>query len=121
MHEMSIAQSVLDIVQEEGRAHGLTKVRLIRLQVGELAAVVPESLRFCFDLMRKETIAEEASLEIERVPVVARCGECGTLFEVENNVFLCVHCGEPVMELISGRELNVLSIEGDAGGEDDGS
>jgi hydrogenase nickel incorporation protein HypA/HybF len=118
---MSIAQSILEIVLEEGRKHGLESVKLIKLQVGEMAAVVPESLKFCFELIRENTIASQAVLEMETVPVVARCSSCGTVFEVENMVFVCVQCGEPVVEFISGRELNLLSIEGDTGGENGGN
>lgn len=119
VHEMSIAQSLLDIVLEEGRKHRLTGVRTIKLQVGALAAVVPDSLKFCFDMLGQETIASGASLEIETVPIVARCSDCKELFEVENNVFLCPHCGQPTLDLISGRELSLTSIEGETGDTDD--
>ena len=121
MHEMSIAQNILDIVVEEGQRNGLNQVKLIRLQIGALAAVVPESLRFCFELMRQDTIASEAVLEIETLPVVARCSECATVFEVEDHDFTCAQCGMPAMELISGRELNLVTIEGETGEEDGGN
>lgn len=119
MHEMSIAQSLLDIVQDEGRRHRLKKVSTIKLQVGAMAAVVSESLMFCFELLSQETIASGASLEIETVPVVARCSGCGELFEVEDHVFLCPQCGQPTLDLVSGRELSVSSIEGETGDSDD--
>jgi len=117
VHELSIAQSLLEIVLEEGRRHRMTSVKVIRLQVGELAAVVADSLNFCFELLSKETPASGAVLEIETVPVVARCVPCGEVFEVENQVFLCPRCGEPVLDLVSGRDLSVMSIEGET--EDD--
>jgi hydrogenase nickel incorporation protein HypA/HybF len=120
VHELSIAQSLMEIVLEEGRRHRLGRVKLIRLQVGELAAVVPESLEFCFEMVSKDTIAEGAVLDIESVPVVANCSQCRMAFEVENHVFLCPQCGEPTFELVSGRELSVVSIEGETG-EGDGS
>lgn len=119
MHEMSIAQSLLEIVLEEGRKHHLVQVKVIRLQVGALAAVVPESLTFCFGMLSQETVAAGAALEIETLPVVARCAACKTLFEVENQMFLCPECGEPTIDLVSGRELSVMSIEGETGDADD--
>lgn len=119
MHELSIAQSLLEIVMEEGRKHSLEQVKVIRLQVGELAAVVPDSLTFCFEMVSRDTLAEGARLEIETVPVVARCSRCDILFEVENHLFSCPQCGEPTLELVSGRDLAVMSIEGELGGEDD--
>lgn len=119
MHELSIAQSLLEIVLEEGGRHGLGYVKVIRLQVGALASVVPESLTFCFDLVSADTIAAGASLEIETIPVVSRCGTCNIPFEVVNHVFLCPQCGEPTLELVSGRELSILSIEGESGDGND--
>lgn len=115
VHELSIAQSLLDIVLAEGRKHQLEKVHTIKLEVGALAAVVPESLTFCFEMLSKDTIASGASLEIETVPVVARCDPCNIMFEVENYSFLCPECGEPTPNLISGRELSLMNIEGETG------
>lgn len=120
MHEMSIAQSILEIVLEEGKRHRLEKVNTIKLQVGAMAAVVPESLTFCFELLSKDTLAAGTKLEIETVPVVARCAACNLHFEVEDYVFLCPECNQPALDLVSGRELSVQSIEGETG-ESDGA
>ena len=62
-----------------------------------------------------------AKIEIETVGIVARCENCDISFDVENKVFLCPKCGEPAIELLSGRELSILSIEGETGEEDDGN
>ena len=121
MHELSIAQSLLEIVLDEAGKNGLERVRVIKLQVGEFAAVVPDSLTFCFELVSRDTLASGAVLEIETIPIVSRCVQCGAMFEVENQVFLCPECGEPVFEIVSGRELSVSSIEGDTGDEDGSS
>lgn len=120
MHEMSIAQSLLDIILEESSRHAITQVKTVNLQIGAMAAIVPESLTFCFGLLSRETLADGASLAIETIPVVARCSDCGINYEVENQVFLCPQCGMPSLELISGRELSVVSIEGETG-DNDGS
>jgi hydrogenase nickel incorporation protein HypA/HybF len=116
---MSIAQSLLDIVLDEAGKHGVYKVKVIRLQVGDLAAVVPESLSFCFGMLSEGTVAAGSEIEIERIPVVARCAECDIRFEVEKSVFLCPQCGGPALELVSGRELSILNIEGETGEPDD--
>lgn len=112
MHEMSIAQSLLEMVSEESRHHGLDQVKVIKIQVGVLAAVVAEALEFCFQIVSRETIASGATLDIETVPAVARCPRCKIFFEVEDQIFLCPECDEPTMDLVSGRELTLLSIEG---------
>ncbi len=120
MHEMSIAQSILDAVLEQGEAHRLQRVKTIKLQIGAMAAVVPSSLTFCFDLLTKNTIASDAVLEIETAPVVARCPDCNLLFEVEDLIFLCPQCEKPAFEVVSGRDLLLMSIEGETGDEDGG-
>jgi len=116
---MSIAQSLLEIVLEEGRKHSLRRVNSIKVQVGALAALVPDSLKFCWEMLTQETIASGSSLEIETVPVVARCSRCGELFEVENHIFLCPICEQPALDLVSGRELSLMSLEGETGDADD--
>jgi hydrogenase nickel incorporation protein HypA/HybF len=120
VHEMSIAQSLLDIILEESSRHSITQVKQVNLQIGAMAAIVPESLSFCFELLSRDTLVGGASLAIETIPVVARCRDCSINYEVENQVFLCPQCGMPSLELISGRELSVVSIEGETG-EGDGS
>ncbi len=115
MHELSMAESLIGILLDEARNHGIERISKIKLQVGELSAVVPDSLTFCFELVSRDTIAEGAVLEIENIPVVARCDKCDLSFQVQNSVFLCPRCDEPVFELLSGRELSVTSIEGETG------
>jgi hydrogenase nickel incorporation protein HypA/HybF len=121
VHELAIAESLLEIVLEEGRRHDLQKVNVIRLQIGALAAVIPEALTFSFEMVSSDTIASGATLKIETLPIVARCSACDVNFEVENQVFLCLRCGQPVFELISGRELSMVSMEGETRDGDGGS
>lgn len=123
MHEMAIAESLLEIVLDESGRHGITRVNRIQLQVGALAAVVPAALTFCFDLISRDSIAVGAVLAIETVPVVVRCPECKELFEVDNQFYVCPQCG-PIpagLDLTSGRELTLLSIEGESGDDDERS
>ena len=80
MHEMSIAQSLLDIIFQESQTHQVKRVIAVTLKVGELSAVETESLRFCFELIAQGTLVEGARLEIERVPVTCRCKGCGACF-----------------------------------------
>jgi hydrogenase nickel incorporation protein HypA/HybF len=119
VHEMSIAQSLLEIILEQVDLHRLESVKVITLQIGEMAAVVPESLTFCFDMLSKDTIASGAVLEIETIPVVARCSNCETVFQVEDLKFVCPDCGEVALEMVSGRELCLASLEGENGDSDD--
>ena len=83
MHEMGIAMEIVDIAKASiPQDMQGARVQRVNLQVGKLSAIVPDSLRFCFDLVVKETPLEGAELAIEEVPVVARCKDCQTRWTV---------------------------------------
>ncbi len=105
---------------DESTRHGLERINKVKLQIGVFAAVVPESLRFCFELVSRDTVASGATIEIENVGVTARCDKCDSSFDVKDQVFLCPQCGEPALKILSGRELTITSIEGETGESDDG-
>lgn len=111
MHEMSIAQSALDIILQESQNHKVNRVISVALKVGELSAVETKSLRFCFELLTKGTLAEGARLDIERVEVTCRCQDCGSNFTVQDLMFSCPSCKSNRVEMLSGRELSIESFE----------
>ncbi|MCX4825558.1 hydrogenase maturation nickel metallochaperone HypA [Streptomyces sp. NBC_01142] len=117
MHEMSIALAVVGQV-EEAAAHagGVTAVTSVRLQVGELAGVVPDALSFCFELACAGTVLEGAELVAEPVPGRARCEPCADEWAVGMPPQLCCPlCGEATAELLSGRELQIVSVRWEDG------
>ena len=111
MHEMSIAQSVLDIILQESLSNKVNRVLSVAIKVGELSAVETESLRFCFELVSKGSLAEGARLDIERVQVTCHCKDCGSDFAVRELIFSCPSCGGSRVEMLSGRELSIDSFE----------
>jgi hydrogenase nickel incorporation protein HypA/HybF len=113
MHEMAIAQSILDIVEQEMARHGAKKVKTIRLVVGEFTAVVPQSLSFCIEMITKGSPMEGVQLEIEPVPLTGRCTGCGEEFTIQEYRFVCPKCESKEIEMISGKELFVKEIEVD--------
>jgi hydrogenase nickel incorporation protein HypA/HybF len=113
VHELAIAQNVLEVVLQEASRHGLARVNSIRIQVGALAAVVPDALSFCFEMISQHSVAAGARLDIETIPVVVRCHRCNENFTIEDHIFVCPECREPAIDLVSGRELLVASIEGE--------
>ena len=108
MHEFSIASAVVDtaIRFAEGRP-----VRAVVVQHGRLRQVVPDSLGFAFGILSRETVCEGARLVLEEVPARIRCGACEREFELSLPVFRCLTCGTADVEVISGEELLVDSIE----------
>lgn len=111
MHEMSIAQSLLDIVQTEAARHNAKKVVRIRVTAGELRGIVPVHLNYFFQFVSKGTIAEGAELDVNILPVKARCGACDLLFPVEDYNYQCPQCKGREVDTVQGLELMVQDLE----------
>ncbi|HMM22702.1 MAG TPA: hydrogenase maturation nickel metallochaperone HypA [Selenomonadales bacterium] len=111
MHEMAIAQGILEIVADAAANNGAGKVSRIKLQIGQLTAIEPDALRFCFAAMAAGTMAERAELEIEIMPLICRCQDCSRSFAVEAFRLVCPDCGSHRTEITSGRELRVEHLE----------
>lgn len=113
MHELSIAQSIADIVLAQMKKHGLTKVEAVHLRVGALRGVVMESLHFGFEFVIQGTALEGAVLQAEEIPLRGRCLACSQEFSMESWLFACPSCHEVHVEVTSGKELEVVGIEGE--------
>jgi len=111
MHEISIAQGIVDIVEQELARHGVKELKAVNIAVGKLAGVVPEQLAFCFDLITADTSMNGVSLNIREVPMGYVCGSCGEEFTSEEVAFACPRCGRQNPGMITGMELNIESIE----------
>ncbi|MFC9267278.1 hydrogenase maturation nickel metallochaperone HypA/HybF [Streptomyces zhihengii] len=111
MHEMSLALAVVDQVETAARGRRAPGVLSVRLDVGELAGVVAESLAFCFELACAGTVVEGAELITRTVPGTARCEPCAGDWEVGMPPrLLCPRCGTAAVELVSGRELLIREV-----------
>ncbi len=111
MHELSITQNILSIALEQAKAVQASKITKINLTIGELSGIVDECVKFYFELLSKDTIAAEASLSFDRPPTKLRCRNCSTTFSPDNLNWVCPNCREQQIEIISGRECYVNSIE----------
>lgn len=111
---MSIAQDILEIVQDtlnKERLDGSVKLKEVAVQVGELVAVVPESLEFCFNVLAENTAMNGVQLKIEIVPLTVRCQDCQRQFHVENFLFICPRCQSTKLDIIRGQELIISHLE----------
>ena len=116
MHELSIMQSILDLVLEYAEKNNAKKVTKINLKIGELSGFVPEWMQSYFDFVADGTIAHKAEVNIEWVPAIINCKSCGKDYRLtkENIGFYCPECGFGAqVEILSGREYNLKSIEVD--------
>jgi hydrogenase nickel incorporation protein HypA/HybF len=112
MHELSIAASIVDAVNESVSQYPGARVKEVRLRVGALASVIEDSLQFCWEVSIEGTPLEGSKLVVNILPVVVQCAACGKQGEIESlQSFRCPHCGELASDLRQGRELEIESIE----------
>ena len=111
MHEMSIAKSLIDIIHEEMAKNDARILRTVRLNIGEMAAIVPESLKFCFEIITKDTELEGTKLIMDIIPLMGYCHSCKEEFEIIDYAFLCPKCGDTKIETIGGQDLSIVEIE----------
>ena len=113
MHEMALAEGILDIALDYAKQNEAKAIREVGLLIGEMSGVEVESLTFSFDMLVKGTTPEGAELKIKHVPLMGKCSKCGREFHVEHYDFWCPECKDGVLKTISGREMKVEYLEVD--------
>jgi hydrogenase nickel incorporation protein HypA/HybF len=108
VHELSIAQAIVDVASRNGGGKRVTRVYV---QIGHLRQVVPSALEFSFELCAHGTSVEGARLEVEQVPVGVTCRRCGQPSEPEGFPLACRACGDLDVTVVQGEELLVESLE----------
>lgn len=111
MHEMSLAESVREIIEEAAQDQGFKQVKTVWLEIGQLACVEMEAMRFCFDAAMKDSIAEGARLEIVETAGQGRCAQCGSEAHIETLYEACPQCGSHAVQVIAGDALRVKELE----------
>lgn len=107
MHELSITRNIVEIVASEA---GQRRVERVRLAIGQLTAVMPDAVRFCFDVVSRGTVVDGASLEIDEVAGEAQCLHCGSRFPMPPAGARC-GCGGRQHRLLAGEELKIVDME----------
>ena len=113
MHEMGIANSVIDAVRVEAAKYPGSRPRKVGVRIGELTAIDASALQFCFETLLRETDLESLELAIETCPRRHRCLNCATEFDIKEYEFHCPQCGELRSECISGDQLQLAYLEMD--------
>lgn len=111
MHEMALAESVVEIVERTAHDAGADRIGLVRLEIGALSHVEPQALRFAFEAVSMGSLAEGATLEIERPPGKAWCHDCSTTVELSQLGDPCPNCGGYKLQVSGGDELRVKDME----------
>lgn len=113
MHEVSIAQSLSEIVLQTASENKLLSVTKVNVTFGSMVQIVPGIFEFAFREAVRDSIAEFAEIHIEIVAVKLKCRKCGTVFKPGNDLFTCPDCKSGGAEIVNGRELFIKSIEGE--------
>ena len=112
MHEISIAQSLIDSIETFLKNNkNNRKVKKVHVRMGKLSSVIPQNLSFIFHILTAETDFKGVQLEIEEVPIICECQLCQSKFEIKENGFLCPQCGSFDIEIIAGKELMIDKME----------
>ena len=110
MHEMSLAEGIIELVESTARREHARKVGLVVLEIGQLSSVEPEALRFCFDVVTRGSMAEGAALEIVEVPGAGWCMVCSQTVPIRERFAACPRCGSHQIQPTAGTEMRVREI-----------
>jgi hydrogenase nickel incorporation protein HypA/HybF len=111
MHELSIAMSIVELVEEEAECRGV-QVEAVHLKLGALSGVVKEALLSCYEMACEGTQLQGSRLLVEDVPVVIFCLSCRAQRPLKSvQLFCCPECGTPASEVVQGKELEVVALE----------
>jgi hydrogenase nickel incorporation protein HypA/HybF len=114
MHEMSVAQNIIDIVIQHLPNDNAHRVRNVNVKIGKMAGIVPESLEFSFQVIASDTPGmRDAVLNMHFVPLIIHCRNCHTESELDEPFFICPACNGTQVNILSGTELQVTDIEVD--------
>ena len=111
MHEMSLAESIVQIAENTARVHGGGRVSVVLLEVGQLAGVEIDALRFCFDAASRSSLASGATLVVERPAGSAWCLPCAATVTLASLTDSCPNCGSYQLQVTGGTELKVREVE----------
>ena len=111
MHEMSLCESVLQILEDNAKRRGFERVEAVWLEIGALSGVEPGAMRFAFDAVTRGTLADKARLEIIEVPGQAWCMQCSKTVQVRQRFDACPDCGSYQLQVTGGEEMQIKELE----------
>ena len=111
MHELSLCEGILQVLETEARQQGFSKVKTVWLEIGALSCVEPEALLFGFDAVTRDSIAAGAKLEIIAIPGSAWCMKCAKTVAVKQRYDECPECGSYQLQAVGGDEMRIKELE----------
>jgi len=113
MHELSLCEGILQVIESEANKQGFSKVSSVCLEIGDLSCVETDAMRFGFDAVMRNSIADGAKLEIIKVPATAWCMKCSKNVRVKRRFDECPDCGSYQLQAVGGDEMKIKSLEVD--------
>jgi hydrogenase nickel incorporation protein HypA/HybF len=111
MHELSIAEEIISITKQYLSKEDNFSVKTIKVKIGKLSNVLPDSLEFCYYALIDDTLLKGSKLEIENIPITIECEDCREISKVDDTNFLCSKCNSSFVRIISGSEMLISEIE----------
>ena len=111
MHEMSLCESILEIIEQQSQQQHYQKVKTVWLEIGALSSVEPEAMLFCFDAVMQSPLVKGAKLEIIHIQGEARCLQCNKNVAVEQRYDACPVCGNFPLQISAGEEMRIKELE----------
>lgn len=111
MHELTLCRTIIEIVKQEANRRTIQRIHKIYLEIGQLMAVEKSALVFCFNVVAKNTIAENARLEIVEIVAKAHCHDCNQITELSQRFSSCQYCRGFNYTLLTGEELKIKAME----------
>ncbi len=111
MHELAVAENILEIALRHGERAGARKITDLHLVIGELSSIIDDSIQFYWDIIAKGTLAEGARLHFKRIGAQLKCKNCGHQYPLSGDDFSCTACKSYQVEFISGNEFYFEAIE----------
>lgn len=111
MHELSLCESVLQVLEQQAKVENYQTVTAVYLEIGALSGVEPDAMRFCFDSVVKGSLAEKAQLEIIEIAGQAWCSACNTNVFIEQRYQSCPNCGSYPLQINDGDQMRIKQLE----------
>lgn len=112
MHELKIIQDIFPLMEKVAKENHLKSINKVVLAIGNLRQIQEEFLQFAFKTIAQDTIAKGSELVIKKVPICVFCRGCQQKFEVKENAYVCPHCNGVSLEIVTGKEIILESVDG---------
>jgi len=111
MHEMSMCESIVQILEDQAQVHGYSRVKAVRLEIGPFSCADPEAMRFCFDATTRNSLADGARLDILMTEGEAWCFACSLSVSINTRTDPCPRCGSHQLQVTAGEEMRIKDME----------